>query len=575
MTEKKGSIGNSSGPSDKSISVFDYPQYFRDFKISNHFTEHLAADPEPMNFRREVKDSCFSRVDPVKVANPSIVSWSHSMGRELGIDPSFFDGNLAPQILSGNVLLKEMDPFGMCYGGHQFGHWAGQLGDGRAINLCEAKGPSGRRWMLQLKGAGPTPYSRGADGLAVLRSSIREYLCSEAMFHLGISTTRALSLTLTGDEVIRDKLYDGRRELEPGAIVCRVAESFVRFGNFEIFASRNDKKTLQSLADYCAVHFYGHKLEFAASATSIDGQRKEAYKDMLRQISSRTSSTIVDWMRVGFVHGVMNTDNMSILGQTIDYGPFGWLEDYDSEWTPNTTDFQGRRYAYGRQGQIGHWNFCRLLENFGLLGFEQRELEDLASEFANQYSEKFKAMMLSKLGIDSSKLNSETMKASWSMVESLIEFMRKAKLDWTMFFSQLPLLFEGKPNIDDANSLWPRFHKVLVDSSYFVPDDFSPELIDAVRKWLGSYIDIISHGTRSGIDICLAMRKVNPRYVLRNYLTQEAIEDAEKGDYAKLRRLENMIQSPYTASSELEGFFKKRPDWALNKFGCSMLSCSS
>ncbi|MBG3852707.1 YdiU family protein, partial [Xanthomonas hortorum pv. carotae] len=230
-----------------------------------------------------------------------------------------------------------MQPWAVNYGGHQFGHWAGQLGDGRAISLGEAIGVDGGRYELQLKGAGPTPYSRGADGRAVLRSSIREFLCSEAMHHLGVPTTRALSLVTTGDAVVRDMFYDGRPQREPGAIVCRVAPSFIRFGNFELPSARGDSALLRQWADFT----------IARDFPELKGAGENLYAAWFAQVCERTAVMVAHWMRVGFVHGVMNTDNMSILGLTIDYGPYGWVDDYDPDWTPNTTDAQGRRYRFG------------------------------------------------------------------------------------------------------------------------------------------------------------------------------------------------------------------------------------
>ncbi len=221
----------------------------------------------------------------------------------------------------------------MCYGGHQFGNWAGQLGDGRAINLAEVEHLD-QRWTIQLKGAGETPYSRSADGLAVLRSSVREYLCSEAMFHLGVPTTRALSLALSGDEVLRDVLYDGNPAYEKGAIVSRIAPTFLRFGNYEIFSAHQDVKTLKILVDYTIKHFFSH----------LGKPSKETYLAFFNEVVNLNIDMVVHWQRIGFVHGVMNTDNMSILGLTIDYGPYGWLEGFDFGWTPNTTDSQFKRY---------------------------------------------------------------------------------------------------------------------------------------------------------------------------------------------------------------------------------------
>jgi uncharacterized protein YdiU (UPF0061 family) len=249
------------------------------------------------------------------------------MAGALGLTEADIASPFFAQVFGGNGVLEGMQPWASNYGGHQFGAWAGQLGDGRAISLGEVLTPQGERWELQLKGAGATPYSRGADGRAVLRSSVREFLCSEAMHHLGVPTTRALSLVVTGDSVERDMFYDGHPEDEPGAIVCRVAPSFIRFGHFELPASRGDVALLQQLVNFTI------KRDFPA----LSGSDETRYADWFADVCARTARMIAHWMRVGFVHGVMNTDNMSILGLTIDYGPYGWIDDFDLDWTPNTT----------------------------------------------------------------------------------------------------------------------------------------------------------------------------------------------------------------------------------------------
>ncbi|NIR41269.1 MAG: YdiU family protein, partial [Actinobacteria bacterium] len=314
----------------------------------NSFTRELPADPSTENRPRQVEGAAFSRVQPIATGAPELLAVSAEMLDAVGLPADVADDGDFVRAMTGNTVTADMDPHAACYGGHQFGNWAGQLGDGRAITLGEVVNDR-RRHTLQLKGAGPTPYSRSADGLAVLRCSVREFLCSEAMHHLGVPTTRALSLVLTGDKVLRDMFYDGRPALEPGAVVCRVAPSFIRFGNFEIFASRGDVDTLRTLADYTLrTHF-----------PELVGDREPGpavYGDWFAEVARRTADMIVHWLRVGFVHGVMNTDNMSILGLTIDYGPYGWLEDYDPSWTPNTTDRQFRRYRYGAQPHITQWN---------------------------------------------------------------------------------------------------------------------------------------------------------------------------------------------------------------------------
>ena len=319
-------------------------------KFDNSFYNQLPADPVINNNSRHVNAACYSKVNPMPFPKASLVAYSRDMALELGLNPMECMTQRFTEIFSGTLLLKGMQPFAACYGGHQFGNWAGQLGDGRAINLGEVISKKGQRWALQLKGSGPTPYSRHADGFAVLRSSIREFLCSEAMHHLRVPTTRALSLLRTGTQVERDMFYNGQSKMEPGAVVCRVAPSFIRFGNFELFTSRNQTDITKQLLDYTIEHFFQH----------LGKPSKEVYIQWFNEICLSTARLITEWMRVGFVHGVMNTDNMSILGLTIDYGPYGWLEDYDPHWTPNTTDAGGRRYAYAKQPEIAQWNLLQL-----------------------------------------------------------------------------------------------------------------------------------------------------------------------------------------------------------------------
>ena len=335
--------------------------------IKHTFNNELPADPISENLRRQVKEACFSFVNPKQTKAPEIIHVSKEMANDLGIIGADVSSKLFANVVTGNEILPNTKPYAMCYGGHQFGHWAGQLGDGRAINLFEVEHDK-KQWTVQLKGAGETPYSRTADGLAVLRSSIREYLCSEAMFHLGIPTTRALSLALTGDEVLRDMLYDGNSEFEKGAIVSRVSPTFLRFGSYEIFAARQDHKTLKTLVDFTIKHHFPH----------LGKPTKSAYVKFFAEVSQRTLNMIIHWQRVGFVHGVMNTDNMSILGLTIDYGPYGWLEGFDFGWTPNTTDSQHKRYRFGNQPNIGLWNLYQLANAMYPLIEETESLEAIS-----------------------------------------------------------------------------------------------------------------------------------------------------------------------------------------------------
>src|SRR5689334_23281175 len=369
--------------------------------FENTFVRELPGDAVVENVPRQVRDACYTRIAPTPASEPRLLAWSDSLGGLLGLGRP---GKQALEVLAGNVVLPGMQPYAARYGGHQFGHWAGQLGDGRAITLAEVVARDGSRQELQLKGAGRTPYSRTADGRAVLRSSLREFLCSEAMHWLGVPTTRALALVGTGQPVIRDMFYDGHPAPEPGAIVCRVAPSFVRFGNFQIL--EDDLK--KQLFDYVVRHHF--------SGT-----------DFFQEVCRRTALLMVDWMRLGFVHGVMNTDNLSILGVTIDYGPYGWLEGYDPMWTPNTTDAQGRRYCYGNQPGIAQWNLARLAE--ALLPIVERDkLEEGLNLYADTFNDAWRSALAQKMGLES---------PDEELAADLLEALAESETDFTIFFRQL------------------------------------------------------------------------------------------------------------------------------------------
>ncbi|MEO8143046.1 MAG: protein adenylyltransferase SelO family protein, partial [Betaproteobacteria bacterium] len=383
-----------------------------ELRFENTFVRDLPADPVLVNRPRQVRDACYTRVEPTPVAAPRLLAWSEDMGRMLGIErPSAADPLV--EVLGGNRVLPGMQPYAARYGGHQFGHWAGQLGDGRAITLGEIIATDGTRQELQLKGAGRTPYSRTADGRAVLRSSLREFMCSEAMHHLGVPTTRALSLVGTGDAVMRDMFYDGNARPEQGAIVCRVAPSFLRFGNFQILAAQQEHETLRRFADFvCRNHFPGKSIPAA-----------------FHEICRRTGELMADWMRLGFVHGVMNTDNLSILGLTIDYGPYGWLEGYDLEWTPNTTDAEGRRYCYGNQPHVAQWNLARLAEALLPLVPDKERLEEGLALYADTFSAAWQRALARKLGVAALDQPGDD-----ALVSELFQVLAERETDFTIFF---------------------------------------------------------------------------------------------------------------------------------------------
>jgi uncharacterized protein YdiU (UPF0061 family) len=512
--------------------------------LNDTFNRELPADPVTKNHVRQVYNACFSYVAPEKPSNPSLVHASPQMLEAVGLAEKDAAGEEFLKIFSGAEIYRGTNPFAMCYGGHQFGHWAGQLGDGRAINLFEVSRDN-RRWALQLKGAGRTPYSRGADGLAVLRSSIREYLCSEAMFHLGVPTTRALSLCLTGDEVLRDMLYNGNAALEKGAIVCRVAPTFIRFGNFQIFTLRQDFENLKKLTDYTIRHFYPH----------LGEPNKEAYIAFFREVAEKTLRLMVEWERVGFVHGVMNTDNMSILGLTIDYGPYGWLEDYNPDWTPNTTDAGRKRYRFGNQASIGAWNLMQLGNALYPLIEDAAPLEEILEKYQTDYLPEHVRMMSGKLGLQTP--------AEADFILELEKLLYQSEMDMTIFFRNLSEFDEQNPQ---------EFLTRLEDASYAASlEKFRPRW----TKFLAAYSQKLLAENREKAERREAMNRVNPKYVLRNYMAQLAIDAADAGDYSLVDELFRLLLNPYDEQPEAEKWFAKRPDWAKTKVGCSMLSCSS
>jgi len=515
-------------------------------EFDNSYVRSLPGDPEGRNFVRRVSGASYSRVDPIPVSAPRLLAWSDDCAALLGIARPASDTGPTVEVLAGNRLVPSMQPYAARYGGHQFGVWAGQLGDGRAITLGELTPRPGERWELQLKGAGRTPYSRTADGRAVLRSSIREFLCSEAMHFLGVPTTRALSLVATGDVVVRDMFYDGNPQAEPGAVVCRVAPSFVRFGNFEIHASLGERTVLQALADYLITH---HFPELGTPGPRV-------YEQWFQEICRRTAILLAHWMRVGFVHGVMNTDNMSILGLTIDYGPYGWLEGYDPAWTPNTTDLPGRRYSYGHQPDVAAWNLARLAGALSPLLEDIQGLERGLEIYADTFVSTWRAMLADKLGLTT--LDRE---GDGELVRDLFGVLQQTETDMTLFFRGLATASAG-----DIESLRPAFY-----SDGAPTEDERGRLV----SWLERYARRLEVEAMPLAERVARMNRANPKYVLRNYLAQQAIDAATEGDVAPIGRLLQVLASPYDEQPEHEDLARRRPEWARDKPGCSALSCSS
>ena len=514
--------------------------------FDNRFIADLPGDPVSGPGLREVRGALYSRVAPTAVADPELLAWSPETAALLGLDAADAATTEFAQVFGGNALLEGMQPYAANYGGHQFGHWAGQLGDGRAISLGEAINASGQRWELQLKGAGPTPYSRSADGRAVLRSSIREFLCSEAMHHLGVPTTRALSLVGTGEPVVRDMFYDGHPRPEPGAIVCRVAPSFLRFGNYELPASRGEVGLLRQLVDFT----------IARDFPGLEGTGEALYAGWFTQVCERTAVMVAHWMRVGFVHGVMNTDNMSILGLTIDYGPYGWIDDYDPDWTPNTTDAQGRRYRFGWQPKIAYWNLTRLAGALSSLFASAEPLQEGLQRYRETFAACDRDNIARKLGL------ADCRDDDLSLMEDLQGLLQAGEVDMTIFFRQLSQVDPATPGLGPLDeAFYDAGKRALV--------------APALMAWLHRHAtrvasDSLQPGARKA-----RMHAANPRFVLRNYLAQEAIDRAEQGDLSGVSELLDVMRLPYDDQQGRESFARRRPDWARDRAGCSMLSCSS
>lgn len=534
--------------------------------FENRALHALPIDPSAEPRPRQVFGACFSRVRPTPVRAPRTLAVAQEVADLLDLEPAFVRSSDFAEVFAGNRILPGMETVSACYGGHQFGTWAGQLGDGRAITLGEARNARGEHWELQLKGAGPTPYSRRADGRAVLRSSVREFLCSEAMHHLGIPTTRALCLVDTGESVIRDILYDGHPRPEPGAIVCRVAPTFLRFGNFELFAARGELDVLKTLADYTLATFF----------PELGPPSPAAYAAWFREVVRRTAELVASWMAVGFVHGVLNTDNMSILGLTIDYGPFGFLDDYSPHFTPNITDREGRRYRYASQPRIGLWNLVQLGNALVPLLGEPEPLEEALRGYGDvfhaaerrHYAAKlgFRAFCDDELGADGGPRVADSM-----LLEDLFELLSAKETDHALFFrrlSRVPAERLPEPGAERA------LLEPLMDA-FYAPDELGDEHRSKLVTWLGRYVRRVREDGTTDAERRARMDAKNPKYVLRNYVAQLAIDRAVAGDASLVNELLEVFRHPFDEQPKYEEYAAKRPDWARHRAGCSMLSCSS
>ncbi len=473
----------------------------------------------------------YTHLRPTPLPAPHFVAASASAAALVGLDAADLAKDDFVAVFTGNQVPPRAKPLAAVYSGHQFGHWAGQLGDGRAILLGELATPNGPM-ELQLKGAGMTPYSRMGDGRAVLRSSIREFVCSEAMAALGIPTTRALMVTGSTKNVIRETV-------ETAAVVTRMAPSFVRFGSFEHWRYNDKPDELRVLADYVIQNFYP---ELAGA--------QSPYLALLEEVTRRTARMIAHWQAVGFMHGVMNTDNMSILGLTLDYGPFGFMEAFDVDHICNHTD-QGGRYSYANQVPVGHWN-CYALANALLPLIQDAEAAQTALEvYVDAYGEKFDELLHAKLGLATARDDDK------ALFDAMFKLMQENHVDFTLFFRRLSGLRLQVPDADRERSDMP-LRDLFLDRPGF--DAWAAQYRERLR------LEASDDAARGEV-----MNKVNPKYILRNYLAQVAIEKAQNGDFTEVNRLLAVLERPFDEQPGNESYAALPPDWASHL----EVSCSS
>lgn len=483
---------------------------------------------QPLRFAA-LPETFYARVQPEPLNQPQWVAVNTDLLSEVGVAAETFQtaSNLA--YLSGSAANYQPQPLATVYSGHQFGVYVPRLGDGRAMLLGETVGSDGSRWEWQLKGAGKTPYSRFADGRAVLRSSIREYLCSEAMYGLGIATTRALALTGSADPVYRETA-------ETAAVLTRVAPGFIRFGHFEYFFYKGREEELKQLADYV---IHEHYLECAAA--------ENPYLALLQQIGARTAALVAAWQAVGFCHGVMNTDNMSVLGLTIDYGPFGFLEAYDRHHVCNHSDREGR-YAYQAQPYVAHWNLAALAQCFEHW-VAVEELEQFLEQWPAQFQTAYLQQMRLKLGL----LTEQAEDAE--LVSDLFAALQGQQVDFTLFFRHLS--------------------QVANEHETPLPENLSALFVDGATSsftlWVGRYRRRLRSENNNAVERAERMNLVNPCYILRNYLAEQAIALAKNGDYREIERLHRCLSQPYQERAEFVDFAEAAPAWTAD----ICISCSS
>ncbi|WP_067515538.1 protein adenylyltransferase SelO [Endozoicomonas ascidiicola] len=486
-----------------------------------------------MNFNNtfsRLPDVFFTKLNPAPLDNPKLVVISSSAAALIGFEPSPQNLDALTKICGGHELFSGSAPLAMVYSGHQFGGYSPQLGDGRGLLLGEVVNDQGEKWDLHLKGSGPTPYSRSGDGRAVLRSCIREFLASEALHHLGIPTTRALCVVSSDTPVYRETT-------EAGSTLLRLAKSHIRFGHFEYFYYTRNHEALKTLADYTIENNFSDLEDMQEQAGTDEG-----YRLFYAEVVRRTAKLIAKWKAAGFAHGVMNTDNMSIIGDTFDYGPYGFIDDFNWHYICNHSDHQGR-YAFSQQPEIGHWNLGRLGQALVPL-FDNAELIQTAlDEYPKIYTDTYMELMLNKLGISNKQEGDD------QLVTDLLQLLHDSRCDYTIFFRTLCDL----PSDNAKHALTER-----VNHASFEP-------------WLTAYnlrlaTDNTDHQARQ-----TQMKQVNPKFILRNYLAQQAIEKAEKGDYQEMESLMAVLTAPFEEHPNLEHYASEPPEWGKKL----EVSCSS
>ncbi|OZI50112.1 protein adenylyltransferase SelO [Bordetella genomosp. 5] len=471
-------------------------------------------------------DAFYTRLQTRPPSAPRLLHANTEAAALIGLDPAELHTQGFLDVASGHAPLPGGDTLAAVYSGHQFGVWAGQLGDGRAHLLGEVRGPHGN-WELQLKGAGMTPYSRMGDGRAVLRSSVREYLASEAMHGLGIPTTRALAITVSDDAVVRETI-------ETAAVVTRMAPSFVRFGSFEHWSSRRQPELLRTLADYVIDRFY-------PACREAPGEHGPLLA-FLEAVTHRTAELMAGWQAVGFCHGVMNTDNMSILGLTLDYGPYGFMDGFALNHICNHTDAQGR-YSWNRQPSVGLWNLYRLGGSLHTLVPDVDALRAVLDGYEAVFTQAFHGRMGAKLGLTQWQADDEV------LLDDLLKLMDSQRADFTLSFRRLSDAVRGEPQ---------GFADLFIDR-------------DAAHAWLARLTARHAQDGMAAEARAQAMDRVNPLYVLRNHLAEQAIRAAAQGDASEIDRLFAVLRAPFEARPGCEGYAGLPPDWAAG----IEVSCSS